>query len=86
MPTYAVFKLAREVTAKDIAKLEDDIKAGAYGKPSVSNARHVRKALSSLFTWAAYPRQSYVTANPCAASPGVESIQTIPLKNTGDCR
>ncbi|CCE04770.1 conserved hypothetical protein [Bradyrhizobium sp. STM 3843] len=59
-------KLAREVTAKDIAKLEDDIKAGAFGKPSVSNARHARKALSSLFTWAAYPRQGYVRANPCA--------------------
>ncbi|WP_315775124.1 MULTISPECIES: tyrosine-type recombinase/integrase [unclassified Bradyrhizobium] len=59
-------KLVREVTAKDIATLEDDIKAGAFGKPSVSNARHVRKALSSLFTWGAYPRQGYVTANPCA--------------------
>jgi len=59
-------RLAREITAKDIATLEDDIKSGVYGKPSVSNARHVRKALSSLFTWAAYPRQSYVAANPCA--------------------
>jgi hypothetical protein len=59
-------KLAREVTAKDIATLEDDIKSGVYGKPSVSNARHVRKALSSLFAWAAYPRQGYVTVNPCA--------------------
>jgi integrase len=59
-------KLVREVTAKDIATLEDDIKAGVFGKPSVSSARHVRKVLSSMFRWAAYPRQSYVTANPCA--------------------
>ena len=29
-------KLAREVTAKDIARLEDDIKNGVFGKPSVS--------------------------------------------------
>jgi integrase len=59
-------KLVREVTAKNIADLEKAIKGGAFGKPSVSNARHVRKALSSLFTWAAYPDQGYVTTNPCA--------------------
>ncbi|MET4754763.1 hypothetical protein [Bradyrhizobium sp. RT11b] len=43
-------KLAMEVTKHDIATLSNDIVAGKFGKPSVSNARHMRKAASGLFT------------------------------------
>jgi hypothetical protein len=46
-------KLASEVTKNDIATLSSDIVAGKLGKPSVSNARHVRRAASGLFNWAA---------------------------------
>lgn len=46
-------KLAIEVTKHDIATLSNDIVAGKFGKPSVSNARHMRKAASGLFNWAA---------------------------------
>ncbi|MBB4369128.1 integrase [Bradyrhizobium sp. cir1] len=59
-------KLACEVTKQDIAALSKDIVAGRHGgKPSVSNARHMRRAASGLFNWAAEPEQDYVTASPC---------------------
>ena len=57
--------LASEVTNRDIARLSDDIVAGEFGKPSVSNARHMRRACSAMFTWAAGPSRGYVTASPC---------------------
>ena len=47
-------KIASEVTKHDIATLSNDIVAGKHGgKPSVSNARHMRRAASGLFNWAA---------------------------------
>jgi integrase len=58
-------KIASEVTARDIAELSDDIVAGRLGKRSVANARHMRRALSGLFRWAAQPSRGYVTASPC---------------------
>src|SRR6478752_5865904 len=58
-------KLAMEVTKHDIATLSNDIVAGKFGKPSVSNARHMRKAASGLFNWAAEAGRDYVTASPC---------------------
>ena len=58
-------KIASEVTARDIATLSDDIVAGKLGRPSISNARHVRRAVSGLFRWAAQPSRGYVTASPC---------------------
>ena len=58
-------KLANEVTNRDIAELSDDIVAGQFGKPSTSNARHMRRAASAMFTWAAGPARGYVTASPC---------------------
>ena len=58
-------KLASEVTNRDIAQLSDDIVAGEFGKPSTSNARHMRRAASAMFTWAAGPSRGYVTASPC---------------------
>ncbi len=58
-------KLAMEVTKHDIATLSNDIVAGKFGKLSVSNARHMRKAASGLFNWAAEAGRDYVTASPC---------------------
>jgi integrase/ribosomal protein L30/L7E len=58
-------KVASEVTNGDIAQLSDDIVAGEFGKPSTANARHMRRAASSMFTWAAGPSRGYVTASPC---------------------
>ncbi|WP_368507318.1 hypothetical protein [Bradyrhizobium lupini] len=55
----------RQVTKHDIATLSNDIVAGKFGKPSVSNARHMRKAASGLFNWAAEAGRDHVTASPC---------------------
>jgi integrase len=58
-------KIAADVTRGDIQALSDDIMAGRHGgKPSLSNARHMRKAASGMFRWAL--RREYVTANPCS--------------------
>jgi hypothetical protein len=46
-------KIASEVTKHDIATLSNDIVAGKLGVPSVANARHMRRAASGLFNWAA---------------------------------
>jgi integrase len=58
-------RIASEVTNGDIAQLSDDIVAGEFGKPSIANARHMRRAASAMFTWAAVPSRGYVTASPC---------------------
>ncbi len=58
-------KMAADVTRGDIQALSDDIVSGRHGgKPSVSNARHMRKAASGMFRWAL--RREYITANPCS--------------------
>ncbi|WP_235939597.1 tyrosine-type recombinase/integrase [Bradyrhizobium hipponense] len=58
-------KIAADVTRGDIQALSDDIVAGRHGgKPSVSNARHMRKAASGMFRWAL--RREYIAANPCS--------------------
>jgi hypothetical protein len=57
-------KIASEVKRGDIQALSDEIVSGEFGgKPSVGNARHMRRAASGLFRWAL--RRDYVTANPC---------------------
>ncbi|MGY4289600.1 integrase [Bradyrhizobium sp. LM2.7] len=60
-------KIASDVTRDDIAKLTDDILDGKFGKRSRSNARHMRRAVSSLYNWAAQPGRSYVPefCRPC---------------------
>jgi hypothetical protein len=60
-------KIASDVTRDDIAKLTDDILDGKFGTPSKSNARHMRRAVSGLYNWAAQPGRSYVpeTCRPC---------------------
>jgi integrase len=65
-------KIASEVTKHDIAELSNDIVAGKFGAPSVSNARHMRKAASGLFNWAAEAGRDYVTASPCVNLPKLE--------------
>ncbi|MCG2632982.1 tyrosine-type recombinase/integrase [Bradyrhizobium sp. WYCCWR 13023] len=65
-------KLAMEVTKHDIATLSNDIVEGKFGKPSVSNARHMRKAASGLFNWAAEAGRDYVTASPCVNLPKLD--------------
>jgi integrase len=57
--------IASEVTNRDIARLSDDIVAGQFGRPSTANARHMRRAASAMFAWAAAPSRGYVTASPC---------------------
>ena len=58
-------KIASEVTKHDIATLSNDIVAGKLGVPSVANARHMRRAASGLFNWAAEAGRDDVTASPC---------------------
>jgi integrase len=65
-------KLPSEVTKHDIATLSNDIVAGRFGVPSVSNARHMRKAVSGLFNWAAEAGRDYVTASPCVNLPKLD--------------
>ncbi|WP_028165977.1 tyrosine-type recombinase/integrase [Bradyrhizobium elkanii] len=65
---------ASTVTKRDIATLSDDIVAGRYpgSKASVANARHMRRAASGLFNWAASAGREYVTASPCANLPPLD--------------
>jgi integrase len=66
-------KIAGEVTKHDIATLSNDIAAGKHGgKASVSNARHMRRAASGLFNWAAEAGRDYVTASPCVNLPKLD--------------
>jgi integrase len=65
-------KLATEVTKHDIASLSNDIVAGKLGVPSVANARHMRRAASGLFNWAAEAGRDYVTASPCVNLPKLD--------------
>ena len=65
-------KVASEVTKHDIATLSNDIVEGKLGKPSVSNARHMRRAASSMFAWAAEAGRDYVTASPCVNLPPLD--------------
>jgi integrase len=67
-------KLATEVTKNDIATLSNDIVAGRHGgKPSISNARHMRRAATGLFNWAAEAGREYVTASPCVNLPKLDA-------------
>ena len=65
-------KLATEVTKHDIAQLSNDVVAGKLGVPSIANARHMRRAASGLFNWAAEAGRDYVTASPCVNLPKLD--------------
>ncbi len=60
-------KIARDVTRQDIAQLTNDILDGRFGTKSASNARHMRRAVSGLYSWAAEAGRDYVpeTCRPC---------------------
>jgi integrase len=68
--------VASEVTRDDIRQLQKDILAGALiinGRPckaSISSARHMRKAVSGLFKWAAI--NDYVSTSPCVNLPPLD--------------
>ncbi|MEH2565288.1 tyrosine-type recombinase/integrase [Bradyrhizobium sp. AZCC 2289] len=72
--------IASEVTKHDIAQLQADILAGTLiirkGKTSkagsISSARHMRKAVSGLFSWAAEAGRDYVSASPCVNLPPLD--------------
>src|SRR6516162_9180284 len=57
----------REVTRQHIAELSNDILEGKFGVPSISNARHMRRAVSGLYTWACEAGRDHVseTCQPC---------------------
>jgi integrase len=65
---------ASTVTKRDVATLSDDIVAGRYpgSKASVANARHMRRAASGLFNWAAEAGREYVTSSPCVHLPPLD--------------
>jgi integrase len=71
-------KIASEVTNSDIATLSNDIVAGRHihdgkvGKPSVSNARHMRRASSAMFKCAALAGNDFVKESPCVNLPPLE--------------
>ena len=66
-------KIASGVTKQEIAALSNDIVAGKHGgKASLSNARHMRRAASGLFNWAAEAGRDYVTASPCVNLPELD--------------
>ena len=58
-------KIAGDVTRQDIAQLSNDILDGKFGTPSISNARHMRRAVSSLYKWAGEAGRDYVPENCC---------------------
>jgi integrase len=65
-------KIAGDVTKQDIATLSNDIVEGKLGIPSVANARHMRRAASGLFNWAAEAGRDYVVASPCINLPKLD--------------
>lgn len=65
-------KVASDVTKHDIATLSNDIVAGRLGVPSTANARHMRRAASAMFSWAAEAGRDYVTASPCINLPPLD--------------
>jgi integrase len=57
----------RDVTRQHVAQLSNDILEGKFGVPSVSNARHMRRAVGGLYTWAGEAGRDYVSEihRPC---------------------
>jgi integrase len=64
-------KIAADVTRSDVAELSNDILDGKRGAASVANARHMRRAVSGLYNWAAEAGRDYVpaTCQPCLKLP-----------------
>jgi integrase len=68
-------RIATEVSRDEIVQLSKDIVDGKYvldgkpGKRSVSNARHMRRAVSRLYNWAAEEGYVPATCQPCLKLP-----------------
>jgi integrase len=64
-------KIAAEVTRNDIAEFSNDVIDGKFGVASVSNARHMRRATSGMYNWAAEAGRDYVPpmCQPCLKLP-----------------
>jgi integrase len=63
-------RYASEITRSDIAALSNEIAKGdgnggpgTYGRPSISNARHMRRSVSGMFNWAALEGNDLVPEN-----------------------
>jgi len=71
-------KIASEVTNSDIVTLSNDIASGRYivngkvAKKSTANARHMRRAASAMFKWAALAGNDFVKESPCINLPPLE--------------
>lgn len=65
--------IACEIENDHIAKVQMDIVAGKYGKPSVSAARGFRVNTSAMFNWAAEAGRKYVKMNPCHNLPKLDT-------------
>jgi integrase len=84
--------IASEITNRDIAQLQADILSGTLiikkgktsKKDSVSSARHMRKAVSGLFSWAAEVGRDYVSASPCVNLPPLPKEEPRKRKLTPD--
>ena len=85
-------KIASEVSNRDMALLQADILDGTLiikkgktsKKGSVSSARHMRKAVSGLFNWAAEVGRDYVSASPCVNLPKLEKEEPRKRKLSPD--
>ena len=85
-------RIASEISNRDIAQLQADIIAGTLiirkGKTtkqgSVSSARHMRKAVSGLFSWAAEVGREYVSSSPCVNLPPLPREEPRKRKLTAD--
>jgi integrase len=56
-------RLAAEITSDDVAELSNDIVDGKFGVASVANARHMRRAVSAMYKWAAQAGRRYVPSD-----------------------
>lgn len=71
--------VASEITKHDLAQLQEDILTGRLMikgrpcKPSISSARHMRKAVSGLFNWAAEAGRDYVSMSPVINLPPLDA-------------
>jgi integrase len=70
LPTFGKM-IASDVTRDAVATLSNDIIEGKFGVKSVSNARHMRRAMSGMYSWAAEAGRNYVpvTCEPCHKLP-----------------
>jgi integrase len=82
---YLGSKIISEVTSDDVAHLLNGLDDGTLckgGKPSRSNAIHVRTSLSPMFKWAAQSGRSYLVGSPMINLPQHEKLPPRRVKLT----